>query len=56
MNYKETGKLLVVAFCVTAIFGCKAKTGTEGANESQKKPGQALAVPGKWIYPQCGRR
>ena len=43
MNYKETGKLLVVAFCVTAIFGCKAKTGTEGAKESQKKSGQVLA-------------
>lgn len=43
MNYKETGKLLVVAFCVTALFGCKAKTGTEGAKESQKKSGQVLA-------------
>jgi peptidyl-prolyl cis-trans isomerase C len=43
VNYKETGKLLVVAFCVTALFGCKAKTGTEGAKESQKKSGQVLA-------------
>jgi peptidyl-prolyl cis-trans isomerase C len=41
VNYKKTGKLLVVALCVTALFGCKAKT--EGAKDSQKKSGQVLA-------------
>ena len=43
MNYRETGKLLTIALCVTALFGCKAKVGSEAGKESQKKSGQVLA-------------
>ena len=43
MNYRHISKLLTVALCITALFGCKPKAATEGAKESQKKSGQVLA-------------
>ncbi len=42
MNYRETGKMLTIALCVTALFGCKAKVGGEAGKEAQKS-GQVLA-------------
>lgn len=41
MNFRQTGKLFIIALCFTTAFGCKSKTDTGAKDE--KKSGQVLA-------------